>query len=304
MPTWMKLETLVRSNPKLVATIAQTGHGDAAWLWLCGNLYCRDILTDGFIADAILPTLMPGLPPRALKPLPAVLVAAGLWHREDGGYRIHDFLHFNPTKAEIEDRRRADRDRKRSGIQTDSGRNPNGVQEDSIATRTRGTPAGASSLSSSGSPVFAETTEVVPAPPAPTRVRHYGDHHGVRSAFMASALVPLGEGRTLEIHESWAKKTRDAYKLSHADIDAFAKWLGAKLQAAGGVVDDIDPKTGKPNRFGWLDEQNAEWRRTRRSDASASTLAAETDKFLEERRRGMANLAPVEDVLKEFRRRG
>lgn len=147
--TWMKLETLVRSNPKIGATVAETGHCDAAWLWLAANTYSRDALTDGYIADFVIPTLIPALPAKVLKALPDVLVRCGLWHREADGYRVHDFLHHNPTKAEIEDKRQKDRDRKRGGIHEDSARNPDGVQVAS-ASHARESAGARSSASYSG----------------------------------------------------------------------------------------------------------------------------------------------------------
>jgi hypothetical protein len=146
--TWMKLETLVRSNPKLVATVAATGHCDAAWLWLAANTWARDSLTDGFIPELVLPTLIPALPAKVLKPLPAVLVQCGLWHIAEGGYQVHDFLQHNPTKAEVTEKRRKDVARKRGGLHDDSIRIPSGIHTDSASH------AGAHLSSHSSSPVF------------------------------------------------------------------------------------------------------------------------------------------------------
>jgi hypothetical protein len=43
----------------------------------------------------------------------AALVRAGLWRDSDHGWEIHDFLEYNPSKADNEARRKAERDRKR-----------------------------------------------------------------------------------------------------------------------------------------------------------------------------------------------
>jgi hypothetical protein len=147
--TWMKVETLVRSNPKLVATVAATGHCDAAWLWLAANTWARDSLTDGFIPEMVLPTLIPALPAKVLKGLPAVLVKCGLWHVAENGYQVHDFLQHNPTKAEVTAKRRKDAERKRDGVGTDSTRNPYGVQLDSASHAGERADAHLSSHSSS-----------------------------------------------------------------------------------------------------------------------------------------------------------
>lgn len=184
--TWMKVETVARSNPKIGATVAATGHCDAAWLWLAGNLYCRDSLTDGFIADFVLPTLVPALPAKVLKPLPGALVAAGLWHRGDGGYHIHDFLDHNPTKAAIESKRKADNERKKAGSKTDSSRIPNGVHTTSVSHA--GERADAHLSLSSDSPGSVGSSEGGPGETVPPRSSlivspaAWGKVHGTHAA--------------------------------------------------------------------------------------------------------------------------
>jgi hypothetical protein len=42
------------------------------------------------------------------------LVETGLWDRTHGGYRVHDFHEYNPSKAQVEEKRKKDRDRKRA----------------------------------------------------------------------------------------------------------------------------------------------------------------------------------------------
>lgn len=103
---WLRIDDRVRTHPKIVQAGPQ-----AAWLWFCGVCYCREHLTDGFIAAAMLPTLVPGL--AAVKKHASVLVSVGLWHERTGGYEVHDFLDWNPSKAEVEEVRAAERDKKR-----------------------------------------------------------------------------------------------------------------------------------------------------------------------------------------------
>ena len=98
---WLKIDDRVRTHPKIV----EAGPV-AAWFWFCGICYCREHLTDGFIADKMLSTLVPGAP--SWKRPAAALVAAGLWHREERGYRVHDFLEWNPSRAEVEAQRAAE----------------------------------------------------------------------------------------------------------------------------------------------------------------------------------------------------
>lgn len=111
---WMRFDTSTPENPKIIRAV-KAGGGNAGWLWFAGNCYGRRSLTDGFIPDDMIASVAPGLPARALQPAAEALVAAGLWHRESGGYRIHDFLDWNPSRAKVDGARAQDAARKRKG---------------------------------------------------------------------------------------------------------------------------------------------------------------------------------------------
>lgn len=75
------------------------------------------------------------------------LIEAALWRRDGEDYVIHDYLDYNPSRAESESKRKADRDRKREP--SESKRNPNGVTPDSSRPRDgSGTGKGTGRLSS------------------------------------------------------------------------------------------------------------------------------------------------------------
>jgi hypothetical protein len=69
----------------------------ASWLWLCAVCYCQDALTDGFISTEAIHTLGVAKP---LK-LAAALVRERLWHAEENGWRIHDYLDHNNSAEYI-----------------------------------------------------------------------------------------------------------------------------------------------------------------------------------------------------------
>jgi len=122
--------------------------------------------------------------------------------------------------------------------------------------------------------------DVAIGPPEPPPTRHrgatrYADPHGMRPSVSAAALVDLGDGRVLEIQEAWARKARNDYRLTHDDIDAFARALGAELRRSGGVVDD----DGK--RFPWLDARLADWRRDRADRETSEREIAATKAYLD-----------------------
>lgn len=92
--TWLKIESSVPRNRKFLKA------GPAAsWLWVCGIAYCQEGLTDGYIPREALPTL--GVVKDADR-LATKLVISGLWDAcEEGGWRVHDYLHYNRSAAEV-----------------------------------------------------------------------------------------------------------------------------------------------------------------------------------------------------------
>jgi hypothetical protein len=129
---WLKIDDRVRTHPKTV----KAGPA-AAWFWFCGICYCREHLTDGFIGDGMISSLAPGV--TSGKKLAEKLVAARLWHRVEGGYQVHDFLEWNPTRASVLKKRAEDRARKESrkddGSDADSEDFPAGIEAEISATR-------------------------------------------------------------------------------------------------------------------------------------------------------------------------
>jgi hypothetical protein len=102
---WVRLDDGFASHPKVLAA-GLLGMG----LHVAGLCYANRHLTDGFIADNAVETLgrftveLPGAKRRRLDPefVAGQLVAAGLWERVEGGYRIHDYLVFQPSRADVE----------------------------------------------------------------------------------------------------------------------------------------------------------------------------------------------------------
>src|SRR5262245_56893589 len=84
--------------------------------------YASRHLTDGFVPNAVLPTLLAGLEAFAIERIPAKefdwpahLVRHGLWEEVMAsmapaiaiGWQLHDFLEYNPSKSSIEKLRKA-----------------------------------------------------------------------------------------------------------------------------------------------------------------------------------------------------
>jgi hypothetical protein len=100
---WVKVDDAFADHPKVV----QAGPL-AAWLYVAGLCYCGRLLTDGFIPRGQVRKLadVPG----ALK-LAARLVEVGLWEEYPDGYRVHDYLDYNPSREQVAADRAATRER-------------------------------------------------------------------------------------------------------------------------------------------------------------------------------------------------
>lgn len=103
---WVRLEDTFPEHPKV-----DKAGGDAAWLHVCGIAYCNRNETDGFIATDRVSRLSDRKRPLNLA---ARLVEVGLWEIDPrGGWLIHDYLHYQPSKASRDEERDKARERMR-----------------------------------------------------------------------------------------------------------------------------------------------------------------------------------------------
>jgi hypothetical protein len=85
-----RLDTHWHANPKVLA-LGLEGMGLHAW----GISYCDAELTDGFIPMGALPQL-PGMK-QAIKRM----IERGRWEVCEGGYQVHDYLHYNRSREQV-----------------------------------------------------------------------------------------------------------------------------------------------------------------------------------------------------------
>ena len=86
--TWVKLDDGMIEHPKIL------GISDKSLrLFLVGLSYCSRQLTDGFVPSAIGVSLG--------RKYATELVNAGIWETTPGGYIVHDYLDYQPSKAEV-----------------------------------------------------------------------------------------------------------------------------------------------------------------------------------------------------------
>jgi hypothetical protein len=109
---WAKIDDEILDNPK-ISRAGPLGFAlhVAAITWCCRNL------TDGYIPYSRVNCLLDFTPPsmsvhdtkseesiyQGADPIEIAewLVECGLWHEEPGGFRLNDFLNYNPSKAKV-----------------------------------------------------------------------------------------------------------------------------------------------------------------------------------------------------------
>jgi hypothetical protein len=91
--TWVRIDDGFAQHPKVVAA------GPLAMAMQVAALcYCNRNLTDGFIPRSVARTLLDV----SAKKIIISLLTSGLWREIDGGYQIHDYEDYQPTKAQIQ----------------------------------------------------------------------------------------------------------------------------------------------------------------------------------------------------------
>jgi hypothetical protein len=97
---WVRLEDAFAEHPKVVS-LPYRGR----WLYIAALCYSNRRLTDGFIPLAILASLCPherdDPQTEDAYHLADQLVDVGLWETAEGGFVIHDYLHYQPSKREV-----------------------------------------------------------------------------------------------------------------------------------------------------------------------------------------------------------
>ncbi|MFL4904871.1 hypothetical protein ACJ6WF_17190 [Streptomyces sp. MMS24-I2-30] len=206
--------------------------------------WCAENLTDGHISDRELP-LIARL--RNVKATARQLQEAGLWDRVDGGWFIHDYLDYNPSRDQVlaERKRNAERQerwrRRKNGKPTtpkdDRNGGSNGVTPDdemqpvdttatrrkhdgdTTATRTDTAPDEESQVSEVRNAVTNDApTRPTPVPIDMAEVGGSSTGSGERATERPDGLAPIDEAifRVTDGMRRWAK--RDGYT-DLVDID-------------------------------------------------------------------------------------
>lgn len=92
--SWFKVDDAFYLHPK----VASAGNA-AIGLWLRCGAYCAHHLTDGFVPRDVAYSF-------GTKALCIRLVEVGMWTPAEGGWRMHDYLDYQPNRDEVMELRR------------------------------------------------------------------------------------------------------------------------------------------------------------------------------------------------------
>jgi hypothetical protein len=108
-----QLDPALLDHPKVFAAgelIGKNGAVIALGFYSIALMWSNHHLSDGFLSKSVVKSF-----PHAENPtsIADALEKVGLFDRYDGGWRIHDFTEWNLSAAEVNRRRKRDRERKR-----------------------------------------------------------------------------------------------------------------------------------------------------------------------------------------------
>jgi hypothetical protein len=102
--TWVKLDDSLHDHPKLIGLPLE-----CVGLHVFGLTYSARHRTDGRLTPPVVSHLS-----RGRDDLAEQLVDAGVWEPDGDGWKIHHFLHFKPSREQLEADRKGARDRMRN----------------------------------------------------------------------------------------------------------------------------------------------------------------------------------------------
>lgn len=222
---WARIDDAILDNPKIGrAGVLGFALHVAGITWACRNL------SDGFIPDHRLRCLLDmsgvniDMANPAAVPCGATsmagnegcdpflvadhLVGVGLWDRVEGGYQVHDFLEYNPSKADVEAQRGAASERRKAAAAkrhaSSSERNAN------VARTSRERNANVTRTSSAPDPdpdpvPIHPSDEQTPLPPK-------GDVGLVWEHYLAKRRELIPAGHDPELNDDRRRKLRDRLK--------------------------------------------------------------------------------------------
>lgn len=216
--TWFRVDDAIGTHPK-IKRIPRRLRAAAVGVWVLAGAWSAAHLQDGFVPGYMIEDWTDD------EEIPAALVAAGLWRQHRDGYKFHDWADYNPTRAQVEERRAADAERKAAARaraasnRRNSGARPGGQGADS-AWDTAGTPSGQS----------AESALPDPTRPDPT----HREEEPIGSSLSASEpadLLPPVDGEETLLPDEWRPQQSHVDKARSLHLDPVREYQRFRAHA-------------------------------------------------------------------------
>jgi hypothetical protein len=196
---WVKLDDRFPSHRKIALL------SDRAFrLHISAICWCAENLTDGRISDREL-TLVASV--RGMKATAKQLEDAGVWDRVDGGWEIHDYLEYNPSRDQVIAERKKNAERQERFRRRKNGKPvpPDGSDEPSNGSSNGVTPGAR------------DAPETHSGDTTATRPQHDGDTTAPRMVPIADAEPQVSEVRNGVTNDAPTRPVPEP--LSMADVD-------------------------------------------------------------------------------------
>jgi hypothetical protein len=108
---WAKFDDNFYDHPKVIKIWRR--NPASLGLHVRAITYCSRHLTDGIIPAAVVESLSPLQRDREEQVAALIEEQAWYWDEASESFAIHDFLDYNPTRADLDEKREKDRERKR-----------------------------------------------------------------------------------------------------------------------------------------------------------------------------------------------
>lgn len=211
---WVRIDEGFPEHPKVLDAGPL-----AAWLHVCAIAYCNRQLTDGYISQSALPRLSDG---KRTKALAARLVGVGLWETVDSGWLIHDYLHFQPSKASVETERAKARERMANARRSSPEVRPNNPRSSDDVRLTRPDPTRPDSEQVSDNSTPADTHDSGGGP-VDIRRNSVADHY---------ARIAISNANGTITKPNAYRRTARNTALEHPDLDRYlTRWPTAPPDA-------------------------------------------------------------------------
>lgn len=205
---WVRLDEQFPDHPKV-----QVVGPLASWLHVCGLAYCNRLLTDGFIPTNKVGTLADfsevwdnpdGAADFGVDPyrLADKLCEARMWKKVTGGYLIHDYTDYQPTRANVMAERKAKQDAGRKGGMASAARRgeQNGTtsEADGQADAEAGAQAGACDVLPTDRQAESKPDPTRPGSDLELQTRAHKSANALALVpFLPSPTAPAARGRTI-----------------------------------------------------------------------------------------------------------